>query len=226
MKILNRPSKASTSSCMGCVAKFSAALVCCVTALDASQGNIRAVFGEETPAPNVLVVIRSLANGTETGRYLTDVRGRVPAVSVESDVLYQVIGTCPYGMCETVVREAFGSALVRGMLLPVQVRATDFEGTMVGPTTTIVIRSRQGAPVSKLSILVRTPDAHRQRFYYTDDRGRAAVILPSDPAAVVVIVDHDVFAFDLASDCHAVALIEAGARCVQLQEKEIVLNIP
>lgn len=225
MKIPSGHDSKPKRSCMRWVAVLSAALVCCVEA-SAGQGSIRAVFGRETPAPNVLVIVKSFVDGAETARYLTDARGQTPAIPVKGDVLYQVIGTCPYGICNTVVREAFGSDLESGILLEVTVRATDSEGTVVGPTTAIALRSAQAGRVAKVALLVRTLDAHHQRWYHTDEHGRAAVVLPSDPAVAVIIVDHRVLSFDLASDCHSATIVEAMERCVSLRGQEIFLNLP
>lgn len=191
-----------------------------------AQGSIRAVFAEETPAPSVLVIVKSFADGSETGRYLTDAQGRTPTIPVKTDVLYQIIGTCPYGICNTVVREAFGSVLEKGMLLEVPVRRTDSEGTVVGPTTVIVLRSGGAGAVAKIALLVRTLDGRHQRWYHTDEHGRAAVVLPSDPVAIVAIVEDQVVTFDLASDCHSAARVEVVGNCVPIRGKEVLLDIP
>ena len=57
------------------------------------------------PFPNVLVIIKSLDDNVEVGRYISDCDGQIPPINF-SHSLYRVIATCPYGLCRTTVRES------------------------------------------------------------------------------------------------------------------------
>jgi hypothetical protein len=153
---------------------------------DAKTSIIKTVDASGAPFPKVLVIVKSLEGEGEVARYLTDQDGRTPKIQLSSG-LYRVIATCPYGICQTTVREFLGSDVPSELTLEIPVNSTDLNGETVGaPRIQLVLETANGK-ASGAHILIRDPEAKWEKWYVADATGSAEVELVSDPSVVVVI---------------------------------------
>jgi len=147
---------------------------------------IRTLDSNGEPFSNVLIIIKSLDDRTEVGRFLTDSSGRCPRVALGPG-LYRVIALCPYGLCATTVCEILGTSAPSELELLVPVNPTDLSGEVVAaPRVNLVVVTPTG-PAGGARLLVRDPEARREEWYRTDENGRAQIELPTDPSVVVVV---------------------------------------
>jgi hypothetical protein len=163
--------------------------------------DVRVTDQSGTPFSNVLVIVKSLDKNNEVGRYLTTKDGRTPPMHLEQG-LYRVIATCPYGVCQTTVREFFGSQFLPEMELQVTVKPTDEVGQLVNAKKIrLVLQSKNQATLEGLHILVRNPSATRGERYVTDRKGNVDIELPSDPAIIVVVQDKKALLYRIGTTC-------------------------
>src|SRR5262245_16161710 len=86
---------------------------------------LRVVMVDGTGAgfTDVLVIVRSLEDGKESFRALTDSSGIVPVHDLNPG-LYRLIATCPYGICQTTVHEFLVKRDPIDLRLPLEVVPT------------------------------------------------------------------------------------------------------
>jgi hypothetical protein len=162
---------------------------------------LRVVDASGAPFAKVLVIVRSLEGGGEITRDLTDANGRVPEIDLRNG-LYQVIATCPYGLCDTVVREFLGGRTTGEILITVPVKPSDTEGMLLGsPRVRTVLKLPNRSIASGVHLLVRDLKAKREKWYVTDEHGAAIIELLDDPVQLVAIHDEAVFTLQLETGC-------------------------
>jgi hypothetical protein len=151
-----------------------------------AETRLQVLDPSRAPFPDVLVIVRDMTKGVEMGRYLSDKEGRIPPLNLGNEI-YQLIVTCPYGICKTTVREIAGARSPAELTVVVPPRPTDELGMLVGaPVAQISVVSKD-QPIASATILVRDEQAIRQEWYTTDAHGAANVQLPSDPAVIVIM---------------------------------------
>ena len=146
---------------------------------------------DETGAdfPDVLIIVRSLDGGIESFRALTDESGAVPAHEL-SPGLYQIIATCPYGICRTFVQEFMVASKPIDLKLSLKVAATPGNPITVGPVEhrQVEVQDREGKPLASIQILVRDATSQNVRWYETDANGGARIELEPDGETTVVAI--------------------------------------
>lgn len=163
--------------------------------------HIQAVDVAGSPFPGVLVIVTALAGNHEIGRYLSGEDGGVPPVRL-LEGRYRVTATCPYGICETVTRDVVvGSSAPVALRLELPVKGTDRDGELVDAPRARFRVEAEGVRTSRIRVLVRDPEAHWEAWYPVAADGGVEVMLPSDPAVLVVVRDHCVTTFEVASQC-------------------------
>ena len=162
---------------------------------------LQVVDASGAPFPKVLVILKSLEGGGEISRELTDNHGRIPAVSV-GEGLYRIIATCPYGLCETTVREFLGARLGSEMVITLPMLATDSVGEVVGaPTVKLVMTLPDGRPASGVHVLVRDLKAKREKWYVADQKGSATIELRTDPVVLLAVYGGILFTRQINAGC-------------------------
>src|SRR5689334_20790240 len=85
----------------------------------ANGSTIKIVDANGDPFANVLIIVRSLDGKGEIGRYLTNGEGLTSKLQLDDDGLYRIIATCPYGLCQTTVREFIGTDIHNELVITV-----------------------------------------------------------------------------------------------------------
>ncbi len=170
---------------------FCAVFVFLVAALRAQSTPLRVVILDQTGAgfPDVLVVVKSLESGGESFRALTDRNGNIPMRDLGSG-LYQLIATCPYGICQTAVTEFVVKSDPIDLRLPVKVMPTVGSTVTIGPVEhrRVEVQDRNGRPIASAPILVRDATAQNEKWYKTEPDGGVVIDLPSESQATVIAV--------------------------------------
>jgi hypothetical protein len=136
--------------------------------------------------PNVLVILKSLEDAHEVFRVLTDSNGHIPVVALQPG-LYRIIATCPYGLCETKLQEVFIGENPLNLVLRLAV-VSAINRVIVGPNSHIVqVLDKDGNPVSNALVIARDVMLTYEKWYKTDNDGKAKVILIGDPAILVIV---------------------------------------
>jgi hypothetical protein len=186
------------------------------------------VLDESTaPFPNVLVVIKYLKGGGETGRYLSDSAGRIPTLNLKPG-LHRFVLTCPYGICKTTIFEFLDTQVSGEVALEVPFHATDRHGISIGaPKAQLAVVLSDGRPYAKELVLIRNTDVSRERWYRTDEEGEVEVELPDDPMVAVIVHRERVFRYSLAKHCPAPSTSTyVDLECHVLARGPIVLRLP
>lgn len=155
---------------------------------DAAPVHVNVLDQTEAAFPNVLVIIKSLDRKTEVSRALTDARGGVPQQEVAPG-MYRIIATCPYGICETKVKEILVRDAPVQLQMTVDVAPTRGNTFQTGPARTLKVEvsDNQGRPANRAEVLVRDAEARNERWYRTASDGTVSVDLPDGPVTVVVL---------------------------------------
>ena len=144
--------------------------------------------------PDVLVIVKSLDGKGELFRVLTDGAGKIPERDLAQG-LYRAIATCPYGICETEVREFFVREKPVELELKVAVSPTKGNIAVIGPSLRMRVQvlNAAGMPVESAALLVRDECAVDERWYNTDTNGEVEVTWP-DGAVIFAAVFKDFLA--------------------------------
>jgi hypothetical protein len=135
-----------------------------------------------------LVIVRSLEGNGESFRELTDQAGAVPRQELASG-LYQLIATCPYGLCQTAVHEFMVASDPIHLKLPL--KAVEIVNTLIVGNVKhrkVIVQDRQGRPVASAQILVRDATAQHRRWYQTGAKGTVKIDLPPGDETTVVAI--------------------------------------
>lgn len=152
-------------------------LILTAEALQAAT-TIYAVDRNGAPFPSVLVIIKSLEGAGEIGRYITDDDGKIAPVELGGG-LYRIIATCPFGSCDTTVREVFGVTLGARFRLQLP---------NVGPARTrILVLDDTGAPFPGVLVIITSLPGNTEIGRYLSGRdGRVpSVILRGERYRIV-----------------------------------------
>lgn len=162
----------------------------CSSSVSAAPLHLDVVDKTGAAFPDVLVIVKSLEGKGEVFRALTDSKGAVLGRELPPG-LYRVIATCPYGICETKVREFYVKDAPVQLQLTVDVSPTRGEGDVVeiGPSRSLRVQllGRDGKPARLASVLIRDSGAEHERWYKAGPDGSATVELPEGQATVVVL---------------------------------------
>jgi hypothetical protein len=180
------------------------------------------------PFPNVLVIVRSLSGGMEQGRYLTDAKGETPQIQLHDD-LNQVIATCPYGLCKTVVHEFFASSTPNQVVLQLPARSTDELGELFNaPEVELTFSPPHSAhqPAKPVNLFVRDPRAIREEWHRTSADGKVKIQLIDENMRVLVIDEDKIYRYVVAKDCASPLVKDPGFDCVQNKTGTVELKQP
>lgn len=193
--------------------------------LQLSATDIRVVSKSGTPMKNVLVIVRSLDTGHELGRFLTAENGKTPSVDFDQG-LYRVVATCPYGTCETAIKELFAGEAGDTLTVTTPARAiphTPLPASARKEALTIV--DPQNRPLRDVQVLVRSVDGVRGDWYITRANGGTPISLVDDPSVLLVLYQRRVQTYVLLSNCIGVSPETYGARyCKEDHGSGIVLS--
>jgi hypothetical protein len=183
------------------VLSVSVFVFCMTTFVRANDVKITLVDKSGAPFPGVLVIVKSLDNNSELGRFLSDSRGNIPPINFQTG-LFRLIATCPFGICRTRVIEFMGSEAPKDMKLVLDVKGTDENGETIGSTKQrMVFLDQTGSAIAGGQVLVRDVDAKWEKWYTTDAHGKIEVELLTQDVTVVMIWKGNLMAFDLAREC-------------------------
>ena len=167
-------------------------LFCLLGTLQAEEPQLRLQVFDQSGAgfPNVLVIVKSLEGQGEKFRALSDKSGAVETHTLAPG-LYRIIATCPYGICETTVREFMVGSTPIHLELRLAVLPTQGDVVTVGPVDRckVEVLDPRGKPISSAQILVRDSDARNEKWYTTGTEGTVTVNLP--PGEVTIVVVHN-----------------------------------
>ena len=164
--------------------------------------------------PDVLVIVKSLDGKGEIFRMLTDEGGKIPDRELAQG-LYRIIATCPYGICETEVRECLVREKSVELELKVAVSPTKGNVAVIGPTLQMRVQvlNAAGMPAESATLLVRDADAVDERWYKTDANGEVKVTLP-DGVVTFVVVFKDSLARESVERAKLEGLVTQGKKLV------------
>lgn len=149
-------------------------LVC--SEASASPVHLRVMDQSGAPFPDVLVIVKSLSGKGEIFRALTDRAGSVPERDLPTG-LYRAIATCPYGICETKIREFLVGDIPVKLELKVDISPSRGNVALVGPSDSIRIEvlDAQGRPAPSAEVLVRDSNAEYEKWYKANGEGETDV---------------------------------------------------
>lgn len=193
----------------------------------AAETKLQVLDPSKAPFPNVLVIIKYLEDGGESGRYLSDAEGRIPDLQLKAG-LYRFILTCPYSICKTTIFEVLGARASGELVLDLPVKSTDEYGLLVGaPRVPLSVVLADHKPFAKAQVLIRNAEASREQWVETDGEGRVDVVLLSDPTIAVIVHRGRVFRYSLSQRCLAPGGSSyADLECHAVARGSIVLELP
>jgi len=170
---------------------FYLALLVILLPLFAHAAPLRVVTVDQTGAgfPDVLVIVKPLEGSGESFRALSDKDGMIPTRDLPSG-LYQLIATCPYGLCQTTVREFVVKKEPFDLKLPLAILPTSGNTVTIGHVEhrDVKVEDGDGKPIPSVPLLVRDAVAQNERWYTTGVNGTATIDLPPGAEATVVAV--------------------------------------
>ncbi len=159
----------------------------------AQAAPLRVVTVDQTGAvfPDVLVIVKPLEGSGEVFRALSDRNGMIPTRDLAPGS-YQLIATCPYGLCQTTVREFMVKNDPLDLKLPLAVMPTSGNTVTIGhiENRDVEVEDREGKPIPSVSLLVRDATAQNERWYKTGANGVATIDMPPGVETTVVAVHH------------------------------------
>jgi hypothetical protein len=169
----------------------SLALLCWLTSAPtaAVAGTVRLTVKDPTgaPIPKVLVILRSLYNGKEISRSLTDNEGKIPELKLKPG-LYRATATYPYGLWKPEVREFLAGDRPVDVTLILQAAGTQDNIAILGaPHALLQVLNREGKPVPGALVIVRDTTATYEERHTSDHLGEANVYLIGEPTVLVVV---------------------------------------
>jgi hypothetical protein len=185
--------------------------------------SIKVTVGQGVPLKDVLIIVRSTTNGSEQGRFLSDVNGDVPPIQIGSG-LEQIIATCPYGLCQPVVQEIVGESAPASVVVEVPLRPTDELGSLVGAREVELVFT--GPDKAGLNLFVRDKDAIRETWYKTDREGRAKVQLVDPQTRVLLVEGGTIYRYLISDKCAGAASDPTGYICVKNENGTVAIAAP
>ena len=164
-------------------------LVLSLPASTESKAALHVTVKDRTGAafPNVLLIVQSLRGKGEQSRALSDSGGSTPRIELEPG-LYRVIATCPYGLCETKLKELLIGSDPVDLALTLDVRPIS-RGTLVGDLKFHVnIMGPDNRPASGAHVLMRNSDASVEEWLVADEDGELLVDAIQEP--IILVVSH------------------------------------
>jgi hypothetical protein len=176
---------------------------------------IKAVDHQGSPFPDVLLIVLSSDDKKEIGRYLTDSSGQTPELQL-SRGSYEVIATCPYGICETAFYSFSASEAWGPIIVSLDVKPSDEFGDIVGADR---MQLRFYPPSQKqietATILVRDRDAKWFRSYVIKPDEFRNIELLDDPTFITIVFDGRVVRKAVAKHCEqSLWILENGIECI------------
>ena len=169
-----------------CVSAFSLLHVLCA---QAAIFHVSTVDETGLAFPDVLVIVQSLEGNGESFRALTDQAGAIPKQELAPG-LYQLVATCPYGVCQTTVREFMVASDPIHLRLPLEFLPPKGCTVIVGDVKhrQVEVQDREGKPLASVQILVRDETAQHHKWYQTGVNGRVKIDLPPGDEITVVAI--------------------------------------
>jgi hypothetical protein len=137
-----------------------------------------------SPFANVLLIVKSLEDGGERHRALSDASGEAPETVLRPG-LYRLIATCPYGVCETQITEFLMGNDSVSLRMALDVRATTGDIVLSDRKLRVVVVGRNEQAASKAKVLVRNSDATTEKWYVADEKGGLLIDVLSEPMTLV-----------------------------------------
>ena len=164
-----------------------------ISVVCAHAAPLRVLAVDQTGAgfPDVLVIVRPLEGVGEAFRALTDKNGAIPERELAPGP-YQVIATCPYGLCQTTVHEFMVKNEPVDLKLPLPVIPTSGNTVTIGKVEhrDVEVEDEKGMPVPSAPIFVRDATAQNERWYKTGAGGVATIDVPPGTEMTVVALHH------------------------------------
>lgn len=151
------------------------------------------------PVKDVLVIVQDLDNQQhELTRVLSDGGGRIPTLDLPSG-LYRAIGTSPYGLWQTDIKEFVVGNNPEHLALRVRPKPSHGNGDIITAGTQkrkLKAVTADGQPASGAEIYVRDREAttHLERRYIANSLGEAEIELVGEPTVVVVVLGNSLSA--------------------------------
>lgn len=163
----------------------------CALGVQAVPFHVETVDETGAAFPDVLVIVRSLDGNGESFRALTDREGAVPKHEL-SPRLYQLIATCPYGICQTTLHEFMVAGDPIHFELPLKVVPTTGNIFITSPVQhrQVEVQDVEGRPLASAQILVRDAIAQYQKWYQTGANGIVTIDLPPGGETTVIAIYH------------------------------------
>jgi len=154
---------------------------------DAAPLEVKVFDRTKATFSDVLVIIESLDGKGEVFRTLSDANGSIPKRDLAPG-LYRLIATCPYGPCETEVREFIVANDPIRLDITVNLKPTDGDGYWEGlhPLRVSVQNSRL-QPMDQTIVIVRDSEKNYEKWYKTGADGTVLVEIPDAPMTFVVL---------------------------------------
>ena len=160
----------------------------------AAQTKIRVEDAPGESLKDVLVIVKPLdSNSFNDIRQLTDEQGRVHPLDLKPGI-YQAIATTPYGIWETSVKEFIVDNKPVDLTLSLSPQPTHGFGDIVPVRTSkteIQVLTSAGTPASGAKVFTRDKNAtlYLERWYTTDEQGKAKIEFRADPTVLVIMYD-------------------------------------
>jgi hypothetical protein len=151
----------------------------------------KTVDASGAPVKDELVIVQDLNGRThEILRALTDTSGQVESLELARG-LYRLIATDPYGLWQTKVSEFLVTGQPTTLVVSLDSIPTHGQGDVVTLASTSIeveVLDAEGRSAVGAKILSRdeTASLASQKWYLTDQDGRANIRLAGDPTVVVV----------------------------------------
>jgi hypothetical protein len=155
----------------------------------ATPVDIRVLDKTKAGFQDVLVIVQSLPEKNEIFRMLTDANGNMPRHNFIPG-LYRIIATCPYGPCETLVREILICQEDMKVDLILDLKPIINESWIYDPGSHLKIKilEADGSVSQGARIIVRDELALEEVWYITDTTGSAIVGMTASENSTVVVV--------------------------------------
>lgn len=155
----------------------------------AAAGTVQLTVKDPTgaPLPKALVILRSLHDGHEISRSLTDSQGKIPKLKLKPG-LYRAIATYPYGLWKTEVHEFLVGDRPVELTLTLQTTGTKDNVAILGASHALLqVVNRKAKPVPGALVIVRDITATYEERYRSDHFGEVRVNLIAEPTVLIIV---------------------------------------
>jgi uncharacterized surface anchored protein len=156
---------------------------------------LKVVVVDQTSAgfPDVLVIVKQLGDSKEVFRELSDKNGTISVRDLPSGP-YQLIATCPYGLCETTVREFMIKNEPFAMKLTLAMLPSSGDVVRIGHIEhrEVEVQDSAGEPVPLVPVLVRDETAQDEKWYRTGSNGMTVIDVPTGTEMTVIAVRQEI----------------------------------